>query len=582
MPVGNTRSRESYTWLFNDVEDPEVQALARATGHPPWLATTLVRRGIRSPDALASWLNPRLSGLGDPLVLPDMERGVDRTLTALLHGERIAVFGDYDVDGVTATTLLTEALRVAGADVHPFLPLRMEEGYGLSMDALDRCIEEVQPRLIITVDCGTNSVDAVLKANDAGIDVIITDHHALGEKVAPALAVINPRRSQDDSLHVLAGVGVAFKFVHALVKKARCLSSPPAWAGYDPRTLLDLVALGTIADLVPLVHENRVLATHGLKALACTQRPGLKALMTVAKIGKAPGAYEVAFQIAPRLNAAGRLGNAKMALQLLMSSDMVECATIADRLDQANRERKSIERGIVNELLKRTERSMMNNDVYSIVESDRGWHVGVVGIAATRIAQKRVRPSIVIGADDTGRARGSGRSLPGFNLVEALGACSDLLLKHGGHAMAAGLEIAWENVDAFRLRFEDLCRKALRGRELLPELSVDGWVEGPDFTSDALAVLAGLGPYGSGNPEPLWACRGITFEDSPREVGQGHLKARCSCQGRVFDAIGFGLYDPSFTGEPIDAVFHLRKEVFRGRESMVMHLKDIRPAERSS
>jgi single-stranded-DNA-specific exonuclease len=537
----------------------------------------LVQRGLTDPEAAAAWLDPKLKSLGDPFALPDLDRAVERLLEAIERGERVTVFGDYDVDGLTSATLLAEVLEVAGLAPRLFLPLRLEEGYGLSVDALDRCIAETEPKLIVTVDCGTGSVDAVHRAAAAGIDVVVTDHHAVGETLAPAVAVVNPRRSPDERLHGLAGVGVAFKVAHGLLKKARERWPDAPWSGYDLKQALDLVALGTVADLVPLREENRTLVRHGLAALNRTRRAGLRALIQVAGIGaKVIDTYEVGYLLGPRLNAAGRLGTAQTALNLLRSRSEEEAAALARELDAANRARQEVERGIVDELVSRVDRRMEQGAVFGVVEADREWHPGVVGITASRIMHRHYRPSIVIGIDDLGKAKGSGRSIPGFNLVEALDACGDLLIKYGGHAMAAGLEIAWENIDAFRERFNAVAAERLAGHALEPSIALDGWLDGRAWGTETLDRMESLKPFGMGNPEPLWGCRGAAVAGEPRQVGKGHLKARFLCQGVTCDAIGFGLYERPLPPGPLDLAFHLRREEFRGRVSTVLHLKEFR------
>lgn len=565
-------------WLF-DAPDPALTGtLARTANIPAWIAGMLVKRGLHDPAALESWLSPKLASLKDPFLLPDMEAAVARALRGIERSERITVFGDYDVDGLTSTAMLAGVLAATGTPVATFLPHRMEEGYGLSPDALARCIEETRPQLIITVDCGTSSVAAVQAAREAGIDIIITDHHEPGGEIAPAVAVVNPRRSDDASQHVLAGVGVAFKFIHALLKRARTLPACETWANMDPRELLDLVALGTVADMVPLLHENRILVSHGLKRLDRTTRTGLRALIEVAEIDKSIGTYEVGFMLGPRLNAAGRLDSARAALDLLMTRDPALAEQNARLLDAANRERRAVEKEIVVDLLDRVDDRLRRGDWHAIVEADESWHPGVVGLAATRAMQRHHRPAIVIGADDRERAKGSGRSVPGFNLVEALAECREHLIKHGGHAMAAGLEIAWDRVDAFREKFNEVARRRLAGQVLAPQHQIDGWIDPGEVDDAAMDLLGKLGPFGTGYPEPLWASRELQWVQPPREVGTGHLKGRLHREGRALDCIGFGMFRPDWPQAPLEAVYHLKRDSFRGRETITMHLKDIRPA----
>jgi single-stranded-DNA-specific exonuclease len=563
-------------WMDAAPDEAAVALLARELGITRWLAGVLTERGLASPEDAHAWLHPRLKDLGDPLALPDMDHAVPRTLAALAAGERITIFGDYDVDGLTSATAVASLLRHAGARVQVFLPHRLEEGYGLSIEALHRCIEETRPNLIITVDCGTGSVAAVAEAMKAGIDVIVTDHHSIGEQIAPACAVVNPRRSPDERLHVLAGVGVAFKFCHALLKVARRAEPPPSWAHFDPKGLLDLVALGTVADLVPLTHENRILVAYGLLALNRTQRVGLRALIDVAGVSSRIDTYEVGYLLGPRLNASGRLGTALTSLRLLMTDDPQEALACAHELDDANRQRQQVEKAMVEDLLSRVETRMAVDNVFALVEADPDWHPGVVGIAASRIMQKFGRPCIVIGKDDQDRAKGSCRSVRDFNMVEALDGCREFLVKFGGHAMAAGLEIAWDQIDAFRQRFERVAREKLSAHDFTPRLAISGWLEPRELNETILPWLDRLRPFGVGNPEPLWGCRGLKVSGPPREVGKGHLKARFAGDGANVEAIGFGLYERALPDGALDAAFHLRLDTYRGVEKLVMHLKDFR------
>jgi single-stranded-DNA-specific exonuclease len=565
-------------WVHEPADAGLTERLAREASIPDWIAGMLVKRGIDDADKLQVWLNPKLASLRDPFLLPDMEAAVERLLLAIERNERITVFGDYDVDGLTSTTLMASVLKMTGAPVEVFLPHRMEEGYGLSPEALQRCLEETQPRLIVTVDCGTSSAEAVRAAAASGVDVIVTDHHEPGSEVAPAVAVINPRCGHDPEAQVLAGVGVAFKLAHALLKRARQLSPPPAWSSFDPRQLLDLVALGTVADLVPLKFENRILVAHGLKYLDRTTRCGLRALIDVAGIDKEIGTYEVGFQLGPRLNAAGRLDSARLSLELLMTGDIALASRHARALDLANRERRAVEKAVVSDLLERVASRLKEKEWHAIVEHDPSWHPGVVGLAATRAVQRFHRPAIVIGADDRDRAKGSGRSVSGFHIADALEACTGFLVKHGGHAMAAGLEIEWDHVDAFRDHFNELARAQLADTPFGPRYEVDGWVDPEKVNDRSLALLARCGPFGMGNPEPLWASRELTWANTPREVGDGHLAGQLKRGPYALEVIGFGLFKAELPKAPLEALFNLRLDRFRGRETIKMHLKELRAA----
>lgn len=574
--MNGTEHAPRSVWVHEPPDASLVASLARELMCPAWCAGLLVRRGISDVDAFSKWISPKLTGLQDPLLLPDMDKAVARILLALSRGERITIYGDYDVDGITACALVHEVLSHARAKVSLFLPHRLEEGYGLSVEALKRCIEETNPSLIITVDCGTSSADAVREAAASGIDVVITDHHAVSSTLAPAVAVVNPRRSPDELFHVLAGVGVAFKLCHALLKVARQQMPCPPWAMFDIKRVIDLVTLGTMADMVPLLHENRIFVSFGLREINRSPRAGIKALMEVAGITKHVGSYEIGFQIAPRLNAAGRLGTARASLELLTGNDPARLKILAEELNDANRARQEVEKATVDQLMKRIEKRLSAETMYAIVEADREWHSGVVGLAATRATQRFGRPSIIIGRDDRDRAKGSGRSIAGFNLVEALDACREHLVKHGGHTMAAGLEIAWENVEVFRWAFEQLAQKHLAGKLLAPRVELDGWISPADVDDAAIDLLEKLGPFGMGNPEPLWGTQNVMWAAAPREVGTGHLKGRLEHAGIGLEMIGFGLYKPPIPEGAMEAAFHLRRETFRGKTNIVMHVKHLR------
>jgi single-stranded-DNA-specific exonuclease len=568
----------AFVWKEEHPDPEPARQLARALGCPAWLAALLIRRGLDQAEAARNWLTPKLRHLGDPMLLPDAGKAASRILKAIAARERITVFGDYDVDGLTSTALLHDLLTRAGAKVATFLPLRMEEGYGLSAEALLRCLEETQPQLIITVDCGTTAVDSVAAAQSAGIDVIVTDHHEPGTSTAPAFALVNPRLSSDATLHGLAGVGVAFKLAHAVLKLARQQGLAEAWVQTDPRDFLDLVALGTVADLVPLTHENRILVHYGLKHLTNTHRTGIRALIDVAKITRDIDTYEVGFLLGPRLNASGRLGNARMSLQLLMTNDAKEAGELAVALDAANRERQQVEKTIVEELKARiSARDLVG--LHAIVEAEADWHPGVVGIVASRLVQQFYRPSIVIGMDDQGRAKGSCRSIAGLNITETLTACREHLVKFGGHAMAAGIEVEWDRLPAFRAAFEQACRERLAGRVLQPGLAIDGWVTLDALDAEAVRWLDGMRPFGMGNPEPVWAARALRASGTPREVGTGHLKLVLMDEaGAERSAIGFGMFHRPVPPQ-FDGAFQVRVDTFRGRSETVLHLKDFRESQ---
>jgi single-stranded-DNA-specific exonuclease len=566
-------------WKLNLAEAGPAEALAHALDLPAPLAGVLVRRGYATAEAAEAFLNPRLSRLSDPFRLPGMREATGRLWAARDRGEPIVIFGDYDVDGVTSAALLTRVLVRLGFAAVPFLPHRMEDGYGLSRDALIKCARKHKPRLVITVDCGTSSTDAVRWAAQHGIDVIITDHHEPTGELAPARAVVNPKLGEHPAERGLAGVGVVFKLCHALLKQAR--EDGRELPDIDLKSHLDLVAVGTIADLVPLVEDNRIYARFGLERLNATTNPGLQALIEVAGRPAPVDAYHVGFLMGPRLNAAGRLGDARLALELLLTEDAARARELAAHLDAANRERQTIEQEIFEQAVEQIDREMAGRCSVGLVAAHRDWHAGVIGIVASRLVARYHRPVVVIALDGKGRGRGSGRSIEGFDMVRALERCSTDLLKFGGHVMAAGLDIEEEAVPRFRERFNEVAAGWLNEDALVPVQRVDGWLELSDASEEFMVQQERLRPFGQGNTTPVWAARGVSIAGAPRVVGHGHLKLTVA-QGRLTrDAIGFGLGLVPVPDGPLDIAFQLKRNTYQGRTSIQLSLQDLRPAEAS-
>ena len=420
------------------------------------IARFLFRKGFRSADEVQNFLRPRLGSLSDPFLLPQMRAAVVRILSALDRQERIVLFGDYDVDGVTSLALLDETLRAYSAVAGPklFLPSRMEEGYGLSRESVERCLEQYRPQLLVALDCGTASTGEIAELNKRGVDVIVLDHHEAKSVLPDCVALVNPKTDPASPFHYLCSVGIVFKVCHALLK-TRPLP------GFDLKSKLDLVALGTVADIVPLVDENRILVQRGAIEIAQTSRIGLKKLMQVAGVRPPILPEDIGYRLGPRLNAAGRLSTAEKSLRLLLTSDEAEATALAIELDQQNRERQEVERQILAAAVERIDESFDPARDAAIVAGARGWHPGVLGIVASRIARKYHRPAIVIGFDESGAGKGSGRSIDGLDLVEALTRCAATLEKFGGHEMAAGLTLLEENFTRFAEAFRSAARDIL-------------------------------------------------------------------------------------------------------------------------
>lgn len=566
-------------WLVAEANPEAAQSVARELGISRLLAQTLISRGHTTPDQVRRFLDPRLGDLSDPFLLPDMERAVVRVWDAIDAGERILVFGDYDVDGVSSTALLVSVFCELGGLASPFLPNRLTDGYGFSATVLRRCLEQFRPDLIVTVDCGTGSEDAVAMAREEGIDVIVTDHHESPGPPVEACAVVNPKLGEEDSVRMLAGVGVAFKLCHAMLKHARREQRPGA-EDFDLRPYLDLVALGTIADIVPLIQENRVLARHGLQYLGSPRSLGLKTLMQVSGIRDTVLAHHIGFQLGPRLNAAGRMGDADAALELLLTEDEPRARDLAMRLDAANRERQDVENRMVREAREEIDAGYDPVSQFALVIAREGWHPGVIGIVASRLCQHYYRPVVVIGLDPDGRGRGSCRSVEQFDLVDHLGRCSEHLIQFGGHSMAAGLEIDQAALPAFREAFNRTATEALRGQPLVPVQKVDAWLDLAEADETLFKSLQQLRPFGHSNPTPVWAARGLQILRH-RVVGNGHLQMTLAdADGRgARDAIGFGLGARRVPTGLVDVAFQLKRNEYQGRTSLRIDVQDFRPSE---
>ena len=408
----------------------------------PCIVSLLARKGFASKDDVQDFLQPRLRSLSDPLLLPNLKAAVDRILQAIDRAERIVLFGDYDVDGVTSLALLAEMLRAYGAAPELFLPLRMEEGYGLSRESIERCCQLHRPQLLIAIDCGTSSVPEIAELKKSRIDVLVLDHHEPKSELPDCIAVVNPKAVPAHPATYLCSVGIVFKLCHALLK-ARPLPD------FDLKSRLDLVALGTVADIVPLHLENRILVRAGARQIAQTRRLGLRKLMEIAAVRPPIATEDIGFRLGPRLNAAGRLHTAEKALRLLLTQDEAEATELAQLLDAQNRERQTVEREIFLAADAAVAKEFDPTLHAAIVVGARDWHPGVLGIVASRIARKYHRPAIIVSFDGDDVGKGSGRSIEGFSLVAGLNRCSELLEKFGGHEMAAGLTIRKNNFDAF-------------------------------------------------------------------------------------------------------------------------------------
>lgn len=549
--------------------------LGRELGVSPVTATVLINRGYDSVEKAERFLTGDLSQLHDPFLLAGMERAVDRLVRAVQTGERILVYGDYDVDGVTGTVLLTRVLRGLGAEVDWYLPHRVREGYGVSTHALEEAVHS-GVRLILTTDCGIGAVREVTRMGDLGVDVIVTDHHEPPDTLPPALAVLNPKlRGSAYPFSQLAGVGVAFKLMSALARKLQ--KSEAALQHH----FLDLVALGTIADVVPLVEENRLLARAGLGLLPKTRKVGLQALLEVTGLrDRRLTAYHVAFGLAPRLNAAGRLEHARAAVELLLTSDKEQADDLAAHLDTTNRERQQLEKEALAQAVEMVRARVDLKRERGLVLAAREWHEGIVGIVASRLVERYHRPTFLIALRD-GISKGSGRSIAGFPLIDAVRECREWLEGFGGHEQAAGVTIAPNKVTGFRKAFQEACAKRLEPKDLIPETRVECLVSADDLTYTLAEELERLAPFGMENPRPVLAFQRAVITRS-RPVGREgeHLSFTVKLDDHPIDCIWWRhgyLADTFPEGQRLDACFTVSINDYGGFRRVQLTLKDARP-----
>lgn len=570
-----------FRWKVPDPQPLVARPLQAALGISPLLAHCLAHRGFTDPAVVSTFLEPRLKSLGDPFLLPNMHRAVDRLFAARDAGERLVIFGDYDVDGVTATTLLETSLNQLGWQVSHYLPHRMDEGYGLSQAGVENCLARFPVTLMLAVDCGSTAFQQIGWLSERGVDVLVLDHHQVCDPPPPAAALVNPQLTPatEPNLRELCSAGLAFKLLHAVLRRGREMGLE-GFSRFDLKPSLDLVALGTVADLVPLIGENRLLVAAGLKRLETTTRPGLVALKEVAQTRSPVGVYEVGFQLGPRLNASGRLETAESSLELLLAPDLETARPLAEALDTTNRERQTIERRIAEDVLKMVRSRFKPATDFVIVEGALEWHIGVVGIVAARVLREFYRPTIILGGDNE-FWRGSGRSVAGFDLAAALRECDDLLEKHGGHAMAAGVTIQPGRLDDFRARLNAVAQRSLCPELMIPELRLDAAVQLRELTVERLTELMRLQPFGQGNPALQFLVPQVTLAGPPQKLGreQQHWKFRITDGVAFLEVLWWGgaeggVAPPSGT---FDVAVVPQLETYNGRTSVRLKFLDWRP-----
>jgi len=571
-------------WKTERPASEAVRSLRQHLNCHPVVAAILVNRNITTPEKARAFLNPSLTDLRSPFLLKDIGKATQRIATAIKQREKILLFGDYDVDGVTGTAVLLDFLKHTKADVSYYLPHRLKEGYGLRQSHITEYVIPRSFHLMITTDCGAGSHKAVAIAQAAGVDVIVTDHHITGDTLPPALAVINPQRKDCDAgFGHLAGVGVTFQLLIALRKHLRDIGFWTDKPEPNLKNYCDLVALGTVADIVPLVGENRILTDAGIDTINQKKRIGIKALIEASGLKNQPAnAEDIAFKLAPRINAAGRMEHAAMAVELLTTHDGSAARKIAENLSDLNIRRRDAEMAIITEIeayLKEAPEVLKKNSiVLSDLHSPRQWNVGILGIVASRLVKKYFRPVVLI-AFQNGSGKGSGRSIPGFNLYDGLTACADVLDSFGGHAMAAGLKIQTTHLARFGKAFDAFVRQKTVSDDFIPVLTIDHKLNFDDIDAPLLDSLETLKPFGQANPEPLFMARNITVVSS-KIVGRNHRKMVLSQSGQYtqkrFAAIQFNLDDCNHLPDAFDQIaFRLRWNHWNNTKTVQMQIKAV-------
>jgi single-stranded-DNA-specific exonuclease len=552
-------------WDFPaDAHENEVRVLARELRMPVAAARILWRRGYRDPEVATRFLAPRLEDFHNPFLLRDMDRAVDRIREAILRRERIEIHGDYDVDGITSTVILKKALEMAGGEAGWHIPHRLQDGYGMQPAAVDEAAAR-GVHLIVSVDNGIRAAAAIRRAREHGIDVIVTDHHLPETELPPALAIVNPSRNDCSYPNGnLCGAGVAFKLAHAVLSR---VGWPEARLYRVLESFLKLVAIATVADIVPLTGENRIIVKHGLNGLAQVRNHGLRALLNEAGFrDRIPDATEVAFRIAPALNASGRMDSAGQAVRMFLTVDAGEAEHIARELFALNQERQAAERAIVDEILERCLAIPVTDGDAALVFWGEGWHRGVVGIVASRVMQKYHRPAIVMGVEN-GTAQGSGRSIGAFHLLDALESMREMLTKFGGHAHAAGLTLPAESLEAFRERLRIFAATRLTPEDMRPVVKVDAVLDSREVNEELWNALERIGPFGLQNEKPLFATRGAELAGPPQRWKEKHLKMAVKQGGRTMVMKAFGMGERAAeicAMSSIDVAYEIERDWYGG------------------
>lgn len=535
----------------------------------PVIAQILINRNIQSLDSAKSFVSKDIDSIHDPFLFQDMDKITNRIIKAINNKEKITVYGDYDADGLCSTALLIRVLCDLYANCRYYLPNRFEEGYGLNKEAIHKCHED-GTKLLITVDCGISSIEEIDFANSLGMETIITDHHTPSDNIPKCLGVLNPKI--DDSNYPfcdLAGVGVVYKLVQAIAKKTNLPNI---------NQHLDLVALGTIADIVPITGENRILVHYGLQTLKETNKIGIQKLKERVKLSNDIQTGHVAFRLAPRLNASGRLKSAENSIKLLLSNDETESLKLAKILDAENYERQRLEQEVLKSALEQVELKFNFNTDKVIVIENRNWPAGVIGIVASRLVNQYHRPAIVITVED-GLGKGSGRSIKNFNLLESLNACKDYFKKFGGHVYAAGIQIEELLIPSFREKINEYADTVLTQKDLIPTLEIDLNLSFRDITFELIDKLQELAPFGYSNPKPLFLSQNLQVYRGPEIVGKDHLKVWFKSEGKILEAIGFGMaewIDHFDEFRTVDLVHRLTINTWHDKQTIQLQIQDMK------
>lgn len=556
-------------WECYNLDNEKVEELVKKRHITNLLASILVNRGIIDGEKINVFLNPTRKDFYNPFLMPDMEIAVKRIVKAIENKEKIMIYGDYDADGITSITVLKKYLNEIGLKTGEYIPNRLNEGYGLNKDAISKIYNDGY-RLMITVDCGISGLEEVEYANSLGIEIIITDHHEPAEKLPEAIAVIDAKRKDNKyPFNQLAGVGVVFKLIQAISTELKLEEK-------EYLKYLDLVCIGTISDIVPLVDENRVIAKLGLKLIEKTKNIGLKTLLNIADLKKIDS-NAISFGVAPRINACGRMGFQEEALQLFLTEDSEKATTIAKRLVQFNQERQAKEKQIFEEVIEKIEKD--DKDKKCIVLAEENWHHGVIGIVASKITEIYYKPSILICLEGD-KGKGSGRSVPGFDLYTALTKCSDYIEKFGGHSMAIGITIKKENFEKLKEAIEKYAQES-NISDIMPIINIDKEINLKNINIEEVKSLELLEPFGEGNKMPLFLLRNLKIDSIRALSGGKHLKLTLKQDNNIVDAIGFNMGDLSkeyLLGDKVDVVGTIEINSFGNKENIQINLKDIRKA----